>query len=100
MMTAQPGYSSNPSSSARKVSTSRSLVGSSSSLALRLAGARALPDPFELALEGAPARRLLPPLLFEALLLLLEPTREIALVWDAAAAVENPAGHLVEKWSS
>ena len=68
-------------------------------LALCLTRPRALPHPFELAFEGAAARRLLPALLLEPLLLLVEPSRIIALVRDAAAAVEleDPARDLVEE---
>src|SRR6185312_15186862 len=68
-------------------------------LRLRLAGARALAHPFQLAFEGALARRLLLAFELEALLLLLEPARVVALVGEALAAVEleDPARHLVEE---
>ena len=58
-----------------------------------------MPYPFEFAFEGPLARCFLPALLLEPLLLLLEPSRVIALERDAPAAIEleNPAGHLVEK---
>src|SRR5947209_8159448 len=67
--------------------------------ALCLARPRALPYPFELAFEGAPARRFLPPLLLEPLLLLVEPPRIIALIRDAATAIEleDPARDFVEE---
>src|SRR5262249_13013377 len=56
-------------------------------------------DPFLLARERALTRFLLPPFLLEALLLLREPRRIVALVWNAAPAVEleDPAGDVVEK---
>ena len=55
--------------------------------------------PFLLALDGALARLFLAALLGEALLLLLEPGRVVALVGDAAAAIEleDPARHVVEE---
>src|SRR4029079_2375448 len=73
------------------------LVGGEARLALGLAGARAHAPPLELALEGAPPRRLLLLLLGEALLLLLQPRGVVALPGDAAAAVEleDPAGDVV-----
>ncbi len=75
------------------------LIGRQPGLALGLARPRALAHPFELAFEGAAARRLLPAFLLETLLLLVEPARVIALVGDTAAAVEleDPPGHLVEE---
>ena len=56
-------------------------------------------DPFLLARERALARFLLAALLLQPLLLLHEPGRIIALVGNAAAAVEfeNPAGDVVEE---
>ncbi len=68
-------------------------------LGFGLAGARAGRDPFVLALEGAPARLLLAALLHQPLLLLLEPGGIVALVGNAAAAVEleDPAGDVVEE---
>src|SRR6516165_3552826 len=74
-------------------------IGGKPRLALRLASSWALPHPFELAFEGSPPSRLLPALLLEPLLLLLEPARVIALERDTPTAVEleNPPGHLVEK---
>ena len=56
-------------------------------------------DPFALALDGALARLLLAAFLREALLLLLEPGRVVALVGNAAAAVEleDPARDVVEE---
>src|SRR6266404_99832 len=66
---------------------------------LFLPRARGSRDPFTLARERALARRLLAPLLLQPLLLLLEPGRIIALVGNAAAAVEleNPASDVVEE---
>ena len=57
------------------------------------------PHPLELALERAPAGRLLLLLDREPRLLLLEPRRVVALERDAVAAVEleDPAGHVVEE---
>src|SRR5918998_1552814 len=74
------------------------LVRFSKSMTL-LPGLRRGGDPFALALDGALARLLLAALLGEALLLLLEPGRVVALVRDAAAAVEleDPAGDVVEE---
>src|SRR5262249_33729507 len=66
-------------------------------LALRLARARRHPHPLELALERAsPCGRLLL-LLAEALLLLLQPRRVVALPRDARPTVqlEDPAGDVV-----
>src|SRR5512133_2391885 len=56
-------------------------------------------DPLALAFERALARLFLAAFLQEALLLLSEPGRVIALVGDAAAAIEleNPAGNVVEE---
>ena len=74
-------------------------IGRQPRLALCLARPRALPHPFELALEGALARFFLPAFDGEALLLLFEPARIIPLERDAAAAIEfeDPARDLVEK---
>src|SRR6516225_3613082 len=68
-------------------------------LRLRLPRARGCRDPFPLARERALVRRLLAALLLEALLLLSEPGRVVALVGDAAAAIEleDPAGDVVEE---
>src|SRR5204862_258637 len=60
-------------------------------LALRLAGARALPHPFKFALLGATARLFLPALGFERGLLLLEPAGIIDLLGDAAATLQREA---------
>src|SRR5262249_30521769 len=75
------------------------LVRSDARLRLRLARARRHLHPLELALQGALARGLLLLLELEALLLLLEPRGVVALVRDAAAAVEleDPAGDVVEE---
>ncbi len=75
------------------------LIGGDPGLALGLAGARALADPFQLAGERALARLLLTLLLGQPLLLLLEPGRVVALPGDAAAAVEleDPARDVVEE---
>ena len=75
------------------------LVGADAGLALGLARARALADPLELAGKLALAPGLLFPLELEALLLLLEPGRVVALERDAAPAVEleDPAGGVVEE---
>ncbi len=75
------------------------LVGRDARLALGLAGARALPDPLELALQRALAGLLLTLLLGQTLLLLLEPGRVVALPGDAVAAIEleDPAGDVVEE---
>ena len=75
------------------------LVGRDARLALGLAGARALADPFELALQAALARGLGLAFLLEPLLLLLEPAGVVAFVGNALAAIEleNPAGDLVEE---
>src|SRR5262249_9627698 len=68
-------------------------------LALRLPGPGRHPYPLELALQRAPARLVDLLLLREALLLLLEPARVIALPRDARAPVErgDPAGDVVEE---
>src|SRR5438067_1793488 len=83
----------------RRVLAQQVLVRIQARLAFRLPRARRHPDPFELALE-----RLLPPrlrllLLREAVPLLLEPRRVIALPRDAVAAIEleDPAGDVVEE---
>src|SRR6185437_16096014 len=77
----------------------QALIGGDARLALGLAGTRTLAHPVELALERALARRLLLALLLEALLLLLEPAGVVALIGNAAAAIEleDPARHLVEE---
>src|SRR5262249_54923403 len=64
-----------------------------------LGGARGRGDPFLLARKRALARFLLAALLLEPLLLLCEPSRVVALVGDAAPAVEleDPAGDIVEE---
>src|SRR4029453_11521751 len=66
---------------------------------LGLARARGGGDPLLLARKRALARLLLAALLFEPLALLREPGRVVALVGNAAAAVEleNPAGDVVEE---
>ena len=68
-------------------------------LGFGLARARGSRDPFPLARERALVRRFLAALLLETLLLLPEPGRIIALVGDAAAAIEleDPTGHVVEE---
>ena len=68
-------------------------------LGFGLPGARRRRDPFLLARERALARFLLAAFLLEPLLLLRQPGRVIALVGNAAAAVEleNPAGDVVEE---
>ncbi len=75
------------------------LVVGEARLALGLTGARAHPHPFQLALERPPAGGFLLLLERQALLLLVEPGRVVALPRDAAAAVqlEDPAGHVVEE---
>ena len=64
------------------------VVGVDAGLLLGLAGLGALADPFEFALEGLLARLVLAGFLGEALGLLFEPGGVVALVGDAAAAVE------------
>ncbi len=68
-------------------------------LGFRLPRPRRSGDPFLLARERALVRLVLAAFLFEPLLLLLEPRRVIALVGNAAAAIEleNPAGDVVEE---
>src|SRR5262245_60025873 len=68
-------------------------------LGFGLPRARGGRDPFLLAGERALARGFLAALLLEPLLLLREPGRVIALVGDAAAAIEleDPAGHVIEE---
>ena len=68
-------------------------------LGFRLPRPRRSGDPFLLAGERALVRLVLAALLFEPLLLLLEPRRVIALVGNAAAAIEleDPAGDVVEE---
>ena len=75
------------------------VVGVDAGLLLGLAGLGALADPFELAGEGLLAGLVLAGLLQQALGLLLEPGGVVALVGDAAAAVEleDPAGDVVEE---
>ena len=75
------------------------LVRGDARLALGLARARARPDPLQLARERLLARDLLPLLLGETLLLLLEPRAVVTLPGNAVAAVElqNPAGDIVEE---
>ena len=75
------------------------VVGVDAGLLLGLAGLGALADPFELAGEGLLAGLVLAGLLEEALGLLLEPGRVVALPRDAAAAVEleDPRGDVVEE---
>src|SRR5204862_5095377 len=75
------------------------LIGRDPRLALGLARPRALADPFQFALQRAPARLLGLPLAFEPRLLLFEPAGIIALERDAAAAIQfqDPAGDLVEE---
>jgi len=75
------------------------LVGLDARLALGLTRPRRHAHPLELALQGAPPRRGLLPLDGEALLLLLEPGRVVALPRDAAAAVqlEDPLGDVVQE---
>ena len=75
------------------------LVALDARLRLRLPRLGRGAHPFLLALDGALARLLLAALLGEALLLLLEPGRVVALVGDAAAAIEleDPARHVVEE---
>ena len=78
---------------------SKLLVALVARLGFRLPGARRGGDPFLLARERALVRLLLAAFLLEPLLLLLQPGRVIALVGNAAAAVEleNPAGDVVEE---
>src|SRR3546814_1471181 len=57
-------------------------------LGLGLTGARARLDPFALARQRLDTRRLALRFLFEPLLLLLQPSRVVALVGHAAPAVE------------
>ncbi len=68
-------------------------------LGFGLAGARRGGDPFLLAGQRALVRLVLAAFLFEPLLLLHQPRRVIALVGNAAAAVEleNPTGDVVEE---
>ena len=64
------------------------LIGLDARLGLRLTGFRRGGDPLAFLGERPLARGVLAAFLFEALLLLLQPRRIIALVGDAAAAVE------------
>ena len=75
------------------------LIGPEPRPALGLPGARALADPFELALQHLAPRALLLLLQREAALLLLQPGGVIALERDAAPAVQlqDPAGDIVEE---
>src|SRR5438093_743250 len=75
------------------------IVGLKARLALGLAGARRHLDPLELAGERALAREIRLLFLLEALALLLEPGRIVALPWNAVSALEleDPAGDVVEK---
>src|SRR5262249_17244842 len=75
------------------------LVALDARLALRVPRARRHLDPLELALQRAPLRALGLLLELEAVLLLLEPARVIALPWDPRAAIEleDPAGDVVEE---
>src|SRR6266568_1603539 len=75
------------------------LVGAIARLGFRLPRARRGRDPLALPRHGALARFLLAALLHQPLLLLLEPGRIIALVGNAAAAIEleDPAGDVVEE---
>ena len=75
------------------------VIGADTGLRLRLAGARARRDPLALAVQRPLAGCLLAALLGHALGLLLEVGRVVALVGNAAAAVEleNPAGDVVEE---
>ena len=75
------------------------VVRGESGLALRLAGLRRHAHPLELALQRALAGLVALLLAGEALLLLLEPRRVVALERDAAAAVEleDPLGDVVEE---
>src|SRR5204863_8371773 len=68
-------------------------------LRLRATRPRVESHPLELALDGPLPGAVLLLLLGEPLLLLLEPRRVVALVRDAAAAVEleDPPGHVVEE---
>src|SRR5579872_3055275 len=65
-----------------------SLVGADTRFRLRLAGPRALPHPFQLALQGRLSRRFLLALELHPLLLLLEPAGIIAFVRNALAAIQ------------
>src|SRR5690606_341337 len=75
------------------------LIGRDAGLLFGLAGARAGGDPLLLALEGPLAGLLLALLLLQPLALLLEPAGVVALIGDAAAAIElqDPAGDIVEE---
>ena len=68
-------------------------------LRLGLPGARACGDPLLLARQRALVRRFLAALLFEPLLLLRQPGGVIALIRNAAAAIEleDPAGDIVQE---
>ncbi len=75
------------------------LVALDAGLRLRLAGLGRGGDPLAFLLQGALARLVLAAFLQQALLLLLQPGRVVALVGDAAAAVEfeDPARDVVEE---
>ncbi len=75
------------------------LIGRDPGLALGLAGPRRLPDPFQLVLQRALARRLLAFLLRQAFLLLLQPRRIVPLIGNALTAIDfqDPSGDVVEK---
>ena len=75
------------------------LVGVQPGLGLVAAGARVHAHPLELAVDRLRRRAVLPGLLLEPGALLLEPARVVALVRDAAAAIEleDPAGDVVEE---
>src|SRR5208337_3842204 len=75
------------------------VIGLDARLRLRLTGFWRSRDPLAFLGQRPLARGVLAALLLEALLLLLEPRRVVALVGDAAAAVEleNPARHVVEE---
>ncbi len=75
------------------------VVGVDAGLLLGLPGLGAGADPFEFLLQHLLARLVLARFLFEALGLLFEPGGIVALVGNAAAAVQlqNPAGDVVEE---
>ena len=84
---------------AASASACRLVVGGEAGLALGLAGLRGHAHPLQLALERAPAGLVGALLAGQALLLLLQPRRVVALEREAAAAVEleDPAGDVVEE---
>ena len=75
------------------------VVGGEAGLALGLAGLGRHPHPLQLALEGAAAGLVLALLAGQALLLLLQPRRVVALEREALAAIEleDPLGDVVEE---